>query len=85
MISPSRVSLEKTEYETLAAAAKKYYAQEKQEGKLKKLLNDAKKNHCQSKSKNRIAGNGTIDGKGKNGTILVRLWKSPHSGFRAGK
>lgn len=29
MLSPSRVSLEKLEYETLATAAKKYYAQEK--------------------------------------------------------
>ena len=43
MHSPSRVSLEKTEYETLATAAKKYFAQEIQEGKLKKLLKDAKK------------------------------------------
>ena len=51
MLSPSRVSLEKTEYETLAAAAKKYYAQEKQEGKLKKLLNDAKKTIADLKAK----------------------------------
>lgn len=51
MLSPSRVSLEKTEYETLAAAAKKYYAQEKQEGKLKKFLNDAKKTIADLKAK----------------------------------
>ena len=51
VLSPSRVSLEKTEYETLAAAAKKYYAQEKQEGKLKKLLNDAKKTIADLKAK----------------------------------
>ncbi len=51
MLSPSRVSLEQTEYETLAAAAKKYHAQEKQEGKLKKLLNDAKKTIADMKAK----------------------------------
>ena len=34
MLSPSRVSLEKPEYETLATAAKKYCAQEKRESKL---------------------------------------------------
>ena len=51
MLSPSRVSLEKSEYETLAAAAKKYYAQEKQEGKLKKLLKDAKKTIADLKEK----------------------------------
>lgn len=36
--SASRVSLEKLEYETLATAAKKYYAQEKREPKLQKTL-----------------------------------------------
>ena len=51
ILSPSRVSLEKFEYETLATAAKKYYAQEKQEGKLKKLLNDAKKTIADLKAK----------------------------------
>lgn len=43
MLSPSRVSLEKSEYETLATAAKKYYAQEKRESKLQKALNAANK------------------------------------------
>ena len=43
MLSPSRVSLEKSEYETLATAAKKYYAQEKRESKLKKALDAAHK------------------------------------------
>ncbi len=43
MLSPSRVSLEKTDYETLSTAAKKYYAQEKKESKLKKLLDAANK------------------------------------------
>ena len=51
ILSSSRVSLEKFEYETLATAAKKYYAQEKQEGKLKKLLNDAKKAIADLKAK----------------------------------
>ena len=51
MLSPSRVSLEKSEYETLATAAKKYYAQENQEGKLKKLLKDAKKTIADLKAK----------------------------------
>lgn len=51
MLSPSRVSLEKLEYETLATAAKKYYAQEKQEGKLKKLLKDAKETIADLKAK----------------------------------
>lgn len=43
MLSPSRVSLEKSEYETLATAAKKYYAQEKRESKLQKMLDGANK------------------------------------------
>ena len=43
MLSPSRVSLEKSEYETLATAAKKYYAQEKRESKLQKALDAAHK------------------------------------------
>lgn len=41
MLSPSRVSLEKTDYETLSTAAKKYYAQEKKESKLQKMLDAA--------------------------------------------
>ena len=41
MLSPSRVSLEKSEYETLATAAMKYYAQEKRESKLQKALDAA--------------------------------------------
>ena len=51
ILSPSRVSLEKSEYETLSTAAKKYYAQENQEGKLKKLLKDAKKTISALKAK----------------------------------
>ncbi|MCD7747112.1 MAG: plasmid recombination protein [Firmicutes bacterium] len=41
LLTPSRVSLEKTNYETLSTAAKKYYAQEKKESKLQKLLDAA--------------------------------------------
>ena len=43
MLSPSRVSLEKTDYETLSTAAKKYYAQEKKESRLQKMLDAANK------------------------------------------
>lgn len=43
MLSASRVSLEKSEYETLATAARKYYAQEKRESKLQKALDAAHK------------------------------------------
>ena len=43
MLSASRVSLGKSEYETLATAAKKYYAQEKRESKLQKALDAAHK------------------------------------------
>ena len=43
MLSSSRVSLAKSEYETLAAAAKKYYAQERRESKLQKTLDAANK------------------------------------------
>ena len=42
MLSASRASIEKSEYETLAAA-KKYYAQEKRESKLQKALGAAHK------------------------------------------
>ena len=43
VLSSSRVSLAKSEYETLAAAAKKYYAQERRESKLQKALDAANK------------------------------------------
>ena len=43
VLSSSRVSLAKSEYETLAAAAKKYYAQERRESKLQKVLDAANK------------------------------------------
>ena len=39
----SKVALEREDYQALVAAAQKYVVQEKQEGKLKKLLNEAKK------------------------------------------
>ena len=39
----SKVVLERDDYQALTTAAQKYVAQEKQEGKLKKLLNNAKK------------------------------------------
>lgn len=41
MLSPSRVSLDKSEYETLAAAAKKFYARDRRESKLQKALDAA--------------------------------------------
>ena len=43
VLSSSRISLAKSEYETLAAAAKKYYAQEHRESKLQKALDAANK------------------------------------------
>ena len=43
MLSPTKVSIDKSEYETLANAAKKYYAQEKRESKLQKMLDAANK------------------------------------------
>ena len=41
--NPSKVVLERDDYQALTTAAQKFVAQEKQEGKLKKLLNNAKK------------------------------------------
>ena len=41
MLSPTRVSLEKSEYETLATAAKKFYARDRRESKLQKALDAA--------------------------------------------
>lgn len=43
MLSSSRVSLDKKDYETLSTAAKKFYAQEKKELKLQKTLDSANK------------------------------------------
>lgn len=62
MLSPSRVSLEKTDYETLSTAAKKYYAQEKKESKLQKLLDAANKmiEELKSKIKSLIAENSSL-------------------------
>ena len=39
----SKVAIEREDYQTLVTAAQKYVVQEKQEGKLKKFLKDAKK------------------------------------------
>ena len=43
MAFSSKVSLDKAEYETLSTASKKYYAHEKKESKLQKLLDAANK------------------------------------------
>lgn len=39
----SKVAVEREDYQTLVTAAQKFVVQEKQEGKLKKLLKEAKK------------------------------------------
>ena len=58
----NKVSLEKTDYETLSTAAKKYYAQEKKESKLQKLLDAANKmiEELKSKIKSLIAENSSL-------------------------
>lgn len=43
MLSPSKVALEKADYETLSTAAKKYYTQEKKVSKLQRALEAAHK------------------------------------------
>lgn len=47
----SKVAVEREDYQTLVTAAQKYVVQEKQEGKLKKLLKDAKKTISDLKAK----------------------------------
>lgn len=47
----SKVALEREDYQTLVTAAQKYAVQEKQEGKLKKLLKEAKKTIADLKAK----------------------------------
>lgn len=47
----SKVAVEREEYKTLVTAAQKYVVQEKQEGKLKKLLKEAKKTIADLKAK----------------------------------
>lgn len=47
----SKVALEREDYQTLVTAAQKYVVQEKQEGKLKKLLKEAKKTIADLKAK----------------------------------
>ena len=47
----SRVAVEREDYQTLVTAAQKFVVQEKQEGKLKKLLKDAKKTIADLKAK----------------------------------
>lgn len=47
----SKVAIDKTDYQTLVTAAQKYVVQEKQEGKLKKLLKEAKKTIADLKAK----------------------------------
>ena len=47
----SKVAVEREDYQTLVTAAQKYVVQEKQEGKLKRLLKDAKKTIADLKAK----------------------------------
>ena len=47
----SKVAVEREDYQTLVTAAQKFVVQEKQEGKLKKLLKDAKKTIADLKAK----------------------------------
>lgn len=47
----SKVTMERTDFEKLTAAAEKYVVQEKQENKLKKLLKEAKKTISDLKAK----------------------------------
>mgnify|MGYP000786608393 CR=1 FL=1 len=47
----SKVAIDKEDYQTLVTAAQKYVVQEKQEGKLKKLLKEAKKTIADLKAK----------------------------------
>ena len=47
----SKVAIEREDYQTLVTAAQKYVVQEKQEGKLKKLLKEAKKTIAELKAK----------------------------------
>ena len=47
----SKVAVEREDYQTLVTAAQKYVVQEKQEGKLKKLLKEAKKTIADLKTK----------------------------------
>lgn len=47
----SKVAIDKEDYQTLVTAAQKYVVQEKQEGKLKKLLKEAKKTITDLKAK----------------------------------
>ncbi|MCD8006651.1 MAG: plasmid recombination protein [Oscillospiraceae bacterium] len=52
MLSSSRVSLDRKDYETLSTAAKKFYAQEKKELKLQKALDSANKTVGELKAEN---------------------------------
>ena len=47
----SKVAVKREDYQTLVTAAQKYVVQEKQEGKLKKLLREAKKTIADLKTK----------------------------------
>ena len=47
----SKMAVEREDYQTLVTAAQKYVVQEKQEGKLKKLLKEAKKTIADLKTK----------------------------------
>ena len=47
----SKVAVEREDYQMLVTAAQKYVVQEKQEGKLKKLLKEAKKTIADLKAK----------------------------------
>lgn len=47
----SKVAVEREDYQTLVTAAQKFVVQEKQEGKLKKLLKEAKKTMADLKTK----------------------------------
>ena len=70
----SKVAVDREDYQNLVTAAQKYVVQEKQEGKLKKLLKEAKKTISDLKAKIQSLTAELSAVKAGVGTIQIRPW-----------
>ena len=68
----SKVAIDKEDYQTLVTAAQKYVVQEKQEGKLKKLLKEAKKTIAELKEKVTVLTNELAEYKSVRGQLRTK-------------
>ena len=81
----AKMAVEREDYQTLVTEAQKYVVQEKQDGKLKKLLKEATKTIADLKTKIELLMAELTAVKKELTQIHVHPWTAPHSGSGARK